>query len=84
MCGDNREQRRRVEALLLAYDDAGSFLEKSPVDSGEVQPFSLEFLTPSADPNLLGTLGEYQIYNTGGHGNCLSCPGSQIESHCGY
>tara|TARA_E500000305_G_scaffold111956_2_gene130352 strand:+ start:87971 stop:92701 length:4731 start_codon:yes stop_codon:yes gene_type:complete len=68
MCGDNREQRRRVEALLLAYDDAGSFLEKSPVDSGEVQPFSLEFLTPSADPNLLGTLGEYQIYNIIGQG----------------
>ncbi|MAC52787.1 MAG: hypothetical protein CME31_09610 [Gimesia sp.] len=68
MCGDNREQRRRVEALLLAYDDAGSFLEKSPVDSGEVQPFSLEFLTPSTDPNLLGTLGEYQIYNIIGQG----------------
>ncbi len=68
MCGDNREQRRRVEALLLAYDDAGSFLEKSPVGSGDAQPFSLEFLTPSDDPNLLGTLGEYQIYNIIGQG----------------
>ncbi len=68
MCGDNAEQRRRVEALLLAYDDAGSFLEKSPVGSSERQPFSLDFLTPADDPNLLGTLGEYQIQEMIGQG----------------
>ena len=34
-CGDDVEQRRRVEALLMAYDDAGSFLEKSPVAFGD-------------------------------------------------
>ncbi|HBL44552.1 MAG TPA: hypothetical protein DDZ90_14290, partial [Planctomycetaceae bacterium] len=68
MCGDNLEQRRRVEALLLAYDDAGSFLEKSPVGSGDSQSMNLDFLTPSDDPNLLGSLGEYQIYNIIGQG----------------
>ncbi|QDU10847.1 Serine/threonine-protein kinase PknB [Gimesia aquarii] len=68
MCGDNMEQRRRVEALLLAYDDAGSFLEKSPIGSSEPQPVSLEFLTPSDNPELLGTLGEYDIYEVIGQG----------------
>jgi len=68
MCGDNAEQRRRVEALLMAYDDAGSFLEKSPVGSGEVKPYSLDFLTPSDNPDLLGTLGEYEIYEVIGQG----------------
>tara|TARA_R110002111_G_scaffold257026_1_gene324946 strand:+ start:87924 stop:92234 length:4311 start_codon:yes stop_codon:yes gene_type:complete len=68
MCGDNAEQRRRVDALLLAYDDAGSFLEKSPVGSSERQSFSLDFLTPANDPDLLGTLGEYQIQEVIGQG----------------
>lgn len=68
MCGDNLEQRRRVEALLLAYDDAGSFLEKSPVGSGPVEPLSLDFLTPSDDPSLLGTLGDYQVQEVIGQG----------------
>ncbi|WP_299461406.1 serine/threonine-protein kinase, partial [uncultured Gimesia sp.] len=68
MCGDNTEQRRRVEALLLAYDDAGSFLEKSPVGPGASQPYSLDFLTPSDHPDLLGTLGEYQIQEVIGQG----------------
>lgn len=68
MCGDNIEQRRRVEALLLAYEDAGSFLEKSPIGSSEPQPVSLEFLTPSDNTDLLGTLGEYDIYEVIGQG----------------
>lgn len=68
MCGDNVEQRRRVEALLMAYDDAGSFLEKSPVGPNESQPISLDFLTPTDNPDLLGTLGEYEIYEKIGQG----------------
>ncbi len=67
-CGADLEQRRRVEALLLAYDDAGSFLEKSPVGSGTAEPLSLDFLTPSDDPNLLGTLGDYQVQEVIGQG----------------
>ncbi len=67
-CGDNLEQRRRVEALLLAYEDAGSFLENSPLGSGDLQPVSLDFLTPSDNPDLLGTLGEYEIQEVIGQG----------------
>ncbi|MCA9018626.1 MAG: serine/threonine protein kinase, partial [Planctomycetaceae bacterium] len=68
ICGENLEQRRRVEALLLAYDDAGSFLEKSPVGSGTSQYFNLDFLTPTDDSDLLGTLGDYQIQEVIGQG----------------
>ncbi len=68
MCGDNAEHRRRVEALLLAYDDAGSFLEKPPVELGEPQAMSLDFLTPSDNSDLLGTLGEYDILEVIGQG----------------
>ncbi|MDF1746038.1 MAG: bifunctional serine/threonine protein kinase/MFS transporter [Gimesia sp.] len=67
-CGDDLERRRRVEALLLAYDDAGSFLEKSPIGAHETQPISLDFLTPSENPDLLGTLGEYEIQEVIGQG----------------
>ena len=67
-CGDNVEQRRRVEALLMAYEDAGSFLEKSPIGSNDPQPISLDFLTPSDNPELLGTLGEYEIQEIIGQG----------------
>ncbi|MEO1998400.1 MAG: serine/threonine-protein kinase, partial [Planctomycetaceae bacterium] len=31
-CGDNAELRRELEALLSAHNDAGSFLEKPPVE----------------------------------------------------
>lgn len=67
-CGDNLEQRRRVEALLMAYDDAGSFLEKSPLGPVDTTSYPLDFLTPSDDPDLLGTLGEYQIQKVIGQG----------------
>lgn len=68
MCGDDAEHRRRVEALLLAYDDAGSFLEKPPVELGEPQQMPLDFLMPSDNPDLLGTLGEYDILEVIGQG----------------
>jgi len=68
MCGDDAEHRRRVEALLLAYDDAGSFLEKPPVELDESQEISLDFLTPSDNPDLLGALGEYDILEVIGQG----------------
>ena len=38
-CANDADRRRRVEALLRAYNDAGSFLDKPPVASaaGTVQ-----------------------------------------------
>ncbi len=67
-CGDDAEQRRRVEALLMAYDDAGSFLEKSPVAFGDAAEISLDFLTASDNPDLLGTLDEYDVIEKIGQG----------------
>ncbi len=67
-CGDDAERRRRIEALLRAYDDAGSFLEHSPVSSQLADSFNLEFLTPSDDPGLIGTLGPYEVFEVLGRG----------------
>ncbi|MCA9027108.1 MAG: serine/threonine protein kinase [Planctomycetaceae bacterium] len=67
-CGDDAERRRRIEALLRAYDDAGSFLEHSPVSSQLGDSFNLEFLTPSNDPGLIGTLGPYEVFEVLGRG----------------
>ncbi|MEZ5942179.1 MAG: protein kinase [Planctomycetaceae bacterium] len=71
VCGENVEQRQKVELLLRAYEDAGSFLEQ-PVSDIPAQlgkpSLSLDFLTPSDDPSLLGTLGPYEVYEILGHG----------------
>ncbi|MDA1049057.1 MAG: serine/threonine-protein kinase [Planctomycetota bacterium] len=80
-CGSDRELRRRVEALLRASNDAGSFLEKPPeglaatISTGEfdtvddaVSEISLEFLAPSQKPNCLGTLGQYEVIEVVGRG----------------
>src|SRR5690606_35834088 len=61
-CGEDAERRRRIEALLRAYEDAGSFLEKPPAGVDTSSTVSLEFLTPSDDPGLLGMLGPYEVY----------------------
>ncbi len=75
-CRDE-EQRRRVDALLRAYADAGSFLEtpaagrQAKSDAGEtISPdrVSLDFLRPSHQPGCLGTLGPYRVIDVIGRG----------------
>ena len=75
-CRD-KEQRRRVEALLRAYADVGSFLEKPAAGENaasggpETMPpdkVPLDFLRPSDQPGCLGTLGTYQIIDVIGRG----------------
>ena len=83
-CGDDAEARARVEALLEAHDDAGSFLEKpaaefvptaAPAEStgaaGESfseGECSLDFLAPTEKPGCLGTIGQYEITEVVGRG----------------
>ena len=80
-CGGDTELRRRVDALLRASIDAGSFFDKPPsglqatiatgqgdtVDeaAGEI---SLDFLTPSDNANCLGTLDQYEVMEVVGRG----------------
>ncbi len=50
-CGGDADLRKRVDALLLALDEAGSFLEATPALDGEdptVEP--VEHLGPDGDP----------------------------------
>ena len=68
-CGDDQERRRRVEALLRAYDDAGSFLDKPPTAVHQpIDSESFDFLEPSDDPSLLGMLGPYEVFEVIGRG----------------
>jgi len=68
-CGDDIESRHRVEALLRAYEDAGSFFEKPPLGvPTAVDSLTLDFLEPADNPELLGTLGHYEIYEVIGRG----------------
>src|SRR5262245_9483725 len=79
-CADSPERRLRVEALLKAYDDAGSFLQHAAgdwrqppataagvaaVDAGGI-PEGL--LTPSDKPGCIGMLGSYEVREFIGRG----------------
>lgn len=60
------EQRQRVEALLSAYESAGSFLEK-PAVSPEPTPVG-QYLAPCEVPGAIGKLGPYEILEEIGRG----------------
>ena len=66
VCGDDAPRRRRIEALLRAYDDAGSFLEHpaTPVASAE----NFDFLEPADKAGCLGRLGYYEVIDVIGRG----------------
>ena len=88
-CPDE-EQRRRVEALLRAHADAGSFLEKpaagrdgapGALDAPPRDEVPLDFLGPSDQPGCLGTLGPYQVSTSSaaaGWGSCFA-PGHEAQ-----
>ena len=80
-CGTDAELRARVEALLRANEDAGSFLEQPPaglvatIATGEVETVDddagddpLDFLEASEKPSCLGTLGPYEVIQLLGRG----------------
>lgn len=78
-CAGDSERRLRVDALLKAYDDAGSFMQQpagdwrrppaetlaTPVD-GHGIPVNL--LQPSEKAGCLGTLGPYEVREFIGRG----------------
>ncbi|QDU40164.1 Serine/threonine-protein kinase PknB [Maioricimonas rarisocia] len=72
VCAGDPQRRQRVEALLAAYEDAGSFLEK-PASSlrGQFGPgatASLDFLEPSETAGSLGRIGPYEVLDLIGRG----------------
>ncbi len=64
-CADSA-QRLRVEALLVAYEQAGDFLQK-PAVSSEPTPIG-QYLAPCELPGTLGKLGPYEILEEIGRG----------------
>jgi serine/threonine protein kinase len=80
-CGDDLQLRGRVEALLRAHEDAGSFLGRSPEELNwtghdmTAADWALDsaeswsgFLTPSDKPDVLGTLGACEVIECIGRG----------------
>lgn len=59
-------QRQRVEALLVAYEQAGNFLQ-NPAVSSESTPIG-QYLAPCELPGTLGRLGSYEILEEIGRG----------------
>ncbi|HWB11664.1 MAG TPA: serine/threonine-protein kinase [Pirellulales bacterium] len=82
VCRGNPELRSRVEALLCAYDDAGSFLQRAagdwrnpPVTTAAAAAVDVDdhgiprgLLRPSDKPGVLGTLGSYEVLELIGRG----------------
>ena len=62
---DDPLRRRRVEALLRAYDDAGSFLEQP---AAPPPPEVYDFLSPTEKSGCLGSLGHYEVIDVIGRG----------------
>ncbi|HEX7379592.1 MAG TPA: protein kinase [Pirellulales bacterium] len=82
-CQGNAELRMRVEALLRAYSDAGSFLNQpagdwrnppltaaagSPSAPIDEHDIPSGLLRPSDEPGVLGTIGPYQVRELIGRG----------------
>ncbi len=59
-------QRQRVEALLVAYERAGTFLQQ-PAVASEPTPIG-QYLAPCELPGTLGRLGPYEILEEIGRG----------------
>ena len=75
------EERRRVTALLRAYDDAGSFLETPAGKPKASEERSLDFLQPAGD-DCLGLLGPYrvlEVIGSGGMGIVLRALDSKLN-----
>jgi len=83
-CRGDAEARSRVEALLEAHDDAGSFLEKPAAefvptgatadtsahsaDTSADKNGGLDFLLPTEKPECLGIIGQYEVTEVVGRG----------------
>jgi serine/threonine protein kinase len=79
-CVGDADRRLRVDALLKAYDDAGSFMEQpagdwrrppaAGVGGGAVDEHGipLGLLQPSDKPDCVGTLGPYEVREFLGRG----------------
>jgi serine/threonine protein kinase len=67
-CRDDGDRRRRVDALLRAFNDAGSFMETPAGGPRPKQEISLSFLKPATKEGVLGTIGPYEVLEVIGRG----------------
>jgi serine/threonine protein kinase len=67
-CRDDDDRRRRVEALLRAFNEAGSFMETPAGGPRPQQEISLSFLKPASKEGVLGMIGPYEVLEVIGRG----------------
>ena len=73
-CAADDALRQRVEKLLTAYEQAGSFLDKppqsaaEPVDTDQLYANSLDAETSSAADDVGARIGPYKLLQKIGHG----------------
>lgn len=84
-CSGNEALHRKVNALLIAHERSGGFLEvpalqqmagqqaqgdRRPVDEEMDEDIDLSFLEPSTSPGSLGRLLHYEVQDVVGQGGC--------------
>lgn len=67
-CGGDEQLKKRVRALLRAFDDADSFLETPAIARRSPEEVPLSFLEASEKEGCLGTLGPYEVTGVIGRG----------------
>jgi eukaryotic-like serine/threonine-protein kinase len=80
-CAGDADLLKKIEALLASHEKSGDFLDvpalrqmsdtpglSQALESRTRDEIDLSYLTPSAKPDSLGTLGHYEIFQVLGHG----------------
>jgi WD40 repeat protein/tRNA A-37 threonylcarbamoyl transferase component Bud32 len=67
-CAGKPELRRRIERLLRAHREGGSFLEETAPEQLARADLALTFLSPPREPEALGRLDHYEVLKVVGRG----------------
>src|SRR5262245_62653837 len=67
-CAGKPDLRRRIERLLRAHQEGGSFLEETAPEQLARADLALTFLAPPREPEAMGRLDHYEVLEVVGRG----------------